>query len=304
MAGSGERQPRAARIGGAPAWSRAGPSSPPRPIRSPPPQLRNPPQRIQNMPENQTRDFPAVTAKVEPEARKLIAQYPDGNARSALLPILHAFQNVEGWVSPEAMERAAVWVGVPLSVVESTASFYTLFHRRPVGKYMLQPCRNLSCILGGAGEIMTYFREQLGIGHNQTTADGVFSYEEAECLAACDRAPCMQVNLQFFYDLTKADVDTMLAAMRAGTFEVPPRPQSMQPGPDWRVAQESGRKSPGAQSVSDPNDPGGFGDASGDAMIARLAKRPQPIDARPTNERLVADGAARLANPSSNGSGH
>jgi NADH-quinone oxidoreductase subunit E len=256
------------------------------------------------MPERTARNFDDVAAKVEPEARKLIAQYPDGNARSALLPILHAFQNVEGWVSPEAMECAATWVGVPRSVVESTASFYTLFHRRPVGKYMLQPCRNLSCILNGAGEIMTHFRDRLGIGHNQTTSDGLFSYEEAECLAACDRAPCMQVNLQFFYDLTKESVDTMIAAMRDGSFELPPLPQSMAPGPDWHVAQESGRKSPGAQSVSDPNDPGGFGDASGDAMIARLTARPQPIDARPTNERLVADGAALLAKPSSNGSGH
>jgi hypothetical protein len=124
-------------------------------------------------------------------------------------------------------------------------------------------------------------------------------------LAACDRAPCMQINLEFFYDLTKEKADTMIAAMRAGTFEIPPLPQSMRPGPDWRVAQESGRKSPGAQAVSDPNDPGGFGDASGDAMIARLAKQPYPIDVRPTNERLVADGAALLANPTpSNGSGH
>jgi hypothetical protein len=159
-------------------------------------------------------------------------------------------------------------------------------------------------MLNGAGEIMSHFRKQLGIGHNQTTADGVFSYEEAECLAACDRAPCMQINLQFFYDLTKERVDEMLGAMRAGTFEVAPLPQSMAPGPDWHVAQESGRKSVGAQGVKDPNDPGGFGDASGAAMIERLKKQPYPVDVRPTNERLVADGAERLAKPSTNGSGH
>ena len=152
--------------------------------------------------------------------------------QSALLPILHAFQNVEGWVSPEAMAAAGEWLSLPLSTVESTASFYTLFFRRPVGRYMLQVCRNLSCSLNGASEIMEYFRERLGLEHTETTADGLFSYEEVECLAACDRAPCMQVNLEFFYDLTRDNVDAMLAAMRAGTFEVAPLPQSALPSTD------------------------------------------------------------------------
>ncbi len=243
------------------------------------------------------RDFAAVVAEVEPEARRLIAHYPAGRQRSAMLPILHAFQNIEGWVSPEALAQTAEWIDEPLSVVESTASFYTLFHRAPVGRYMLQPCRNLSCLINGAGEIMAHFRERLGIGHLQTTADGTFSYEEAECLAACDRAPCMQINLQFYFDLTKEKVDTMLEAMRAGTFEVPALPQSMKPGRDWQVQQESGRKSFGAQGVSQPNDPGGFGDATGVRMIERLEKDPYPIDVRPSKERLIADGAARLTAP-------
>jgi NADH-quinone oxidoreductase subunit E len=249
-------------------------------------------------------DFGAVVAKVEPEARRLIAQYPDGYARSALLPILHAFQDVEGWVSPEALARTAEWVGVPVSVVESTASFYTLFHRRPVGRYMLQPCRNLSCMLGGAGAIMAHFRERLGVGHNQTTPDGLFSYEEAECLAACDRAPCMQINLQYYYDLTKEKVDAMLQAMRDGTFEVAPLPQTATPGPDWHVVSERAKKSPGAQGVSDPNDPGGLGDATGVRAIERLEQDPAPVLARPTHERLVAEGFERISKPSANGSGH
>ena len=91
------------------------------------------------------------------------------------------------------------------AVVESTVSFYTLFFRKPVGKYMLQVCRGLSCAINGAEDIMAYFREKLGIGHLETTPDGLFSYEEVECLAACDRATCMQVNLEFVYDLTPAD---------------------------------------------------------------------------------------------------
>jgi len=249
------------------------------------------------------RDFAAVVAQVEPEARRLIARYPAGRGRSALIPILHEFQNVEGWVSPEALAQCAAWIGEPLAVVESTASFYTLFHRRPVGRYMLQPCRNLSCVINGAGGVMRHFREQLGIGHLQTTSDGLFSYEEAECLAACDRAPCMQVNLQFVYDLTNEKVDMMLAQMRAGTYEVPPLPQSAAPAATWNVTAD-GKKSAGAQGVSMPNDPGGLGDASGVRMIERLTKEPYPIEVRPTKERLVADGAARLGAPLQNTSEH
>jgi NADH-quinone oxidoreductase E subunit len=244
------------------------------------------------------RDFAATREEVEPEARRLIAQYPE--SRSALLPILHAFQNAEGWVSPEAMATAAEWLGLPVSVVESTASFYTLFFRKPVGKYMVQPCRGLSCVINGAEETMRRFREKLGVGHLETTEDGTFSYEEVECLAACDRAPCMQVNLEFLYDLTPQAIDEMIEAMRAGTFEVVPLPQTARPGPSWHVGQDPPRRSPGAQDVSNPNAPGGIGDASGRRMLERLSKDPAPVEARPTKERSILEGPGR----SNNGSAH
>jgi NADH-quinone oxidoreductase E subunit len=234
-----------------------------------------------------------------------MARYPGGNVRSALIPVLHEFQNVEGWVSPEAIALTAQWIGEPIGVVESTASFYTLFHRRPVGRFMLQPCRNLSCAINGAGDVMRHFRERLGVGHLETTEDGLFSYEEAECLAACDRAPCMQVNLQFVYDLTIEKVDAMLAAMRDGSYAVKPLPQSVKPGKNWHVASATDKKSKGAQGVPNPNDPGGLGDASGVSMIERLTKKPYPVEVRPSRERLVVDGAARLAaGPTSAGSDH
>jgi NADH-quinone oxidoreductase subunit E len=239
-----------------------------------------------------TRDFAPILAQVKPEAERLIAQYPD--SRSALLPILHAFQNVEGWVSPEAMAAAGAMLGLPVSVVESTASFYTLFFRRPVGKYVLQVCRNLSCSMNGAEKIMSHIRERLNIGHFETTYDGVFSYEEVECLAACDRAPCMQVNLEFAYDLTRERVDAMLREMMAGKYETAPLPQTVKPGKDWHVEQDWAKKSPGARGVSDPNAPGGMGDPSGARMIERLANDPLALGARPTAERLIQDGATRL----------
>lgn len=240
----------------------------------------------------ETRDFAEVLRQVKPEAERLIGLYPE--KRSALLPILHAFQNVEGWLSPEAMDAAGALLDVPRSVVESTASFYSLFFRRPVGKYMLQPCRNLSCIINGAYETNAYFRKQLGTSHLETTPDGLFSYEEVECLAACDRAPCMQVNLEFVYDLTEEKIDAMIAAMRAGTYEVAPLPQTVKPGRTWHVGPDPMGKSAGARDVPDPDDPGGIGDRTGVAMIERLARDPQPIRVRPTRERLILDGDAIL----------
>ncbi|MBV8726567.1 MAG: NAD(P)H-dependent oxidoreductase subunit E, partial [Candidatus Eremiobacteraeota bacterium] len=138
-----------------------------------------------------TQEFKDLVERLRPELEALIAQYPD--SRSAMLPIIHRFQAEQGYASPEAMRTCAELLKLPVSVVESTVSFYTLFFRKPVGKYMLQVCRNLSCTLRGAEDIMAYFREKLGIGHLQTSSDGLFSYEEVECLAACDRAPCMQV---------------------------------------------------------------------------------------------------------------
>jgi NADH-quinone oxidoreductase subunit E len=236
--------------------------------------------------------FAEVFERLRPQCEALIAQYEQ--SRSALLPIMHLFQEAEGWVSPAALKACAGLLSLPLSVVESTASFYSLLFRQPVGKYMLQPCRGLACIIGGAEGAMAHFRERLGLGQLETTDDGLFSYEEVECLAACDRAPCMQVNLEFVYDLTDEKIDAMLGAMRAGTYEVGAAPQTAKPGKTWHVKQDTARKSVGAQQVSDPNDPGGIGDRSGLAMLRRIESDPYPVEVRPTRERLVVDGAALL----------
>jgi len=230
------------------------------------------------------------------EAKEILARYED--PRSATLQIIWRFQAEEGYVSADAMKQTAEWVGVPLAVVESTVSFYTLLFRKPVGKYMLQVCRNLSCSINGAEDIMAYFREQLGIGHLETTADGLFSYEEVECLAACDRAPCMQVNLDFVYDLTPKMIDDMLAAMRGGTYDVPPMAQTKKPERTWSVPKDTVPKSPGAQHVPNPNDPGGIGDRSGVIMLDRFVRDITPDRSR---ERLVKDGRAILEHEDGHG---
>ncbi len=229
--------------------------------------------------------FDELYARLKPECEALIGLYEQ--SRSALIPMAHLFQEHEGFVSPNALAAISYLLDLPQAVVESTVSFYTLLFRRPVGKYMIQVCRNLSCIINGAEDIMSYARRQLGIGHFETTADGLISYEEVECLAACDRAPCAQVNLEFVYDLTRESVDAMIAAIKSGTFEVAPLAQTVPPGRTWKVEQDTGRKSAGGIDVESANNAGGIGDRSGIAMFDLIVGRPK-YEAR-SNERLVRE---------------
>lgn len=239
--------------------------------------------------------FPALAAELKPQCAAIVAQYED--PRSALLPMMHLFQAREGFVSPEAMRFAAEFLDLSPAVVESTVSFYTLFFRRPVGKYVLQVCRGLSCSISGAQAIHKIFRDRLGIGHLQTTDDGLFSYEEVECLAACDKPTCMQVNLDFVYSLTPEAIDGMIAAMRGGTYATAPMAQTETPGKTWKVEQggevATGRKSKGARDVSAPDNPGGLGDKAGVIMLDRIVDRDFAFRGR-TDERVVLERPAQI----------
>ena len=130
--------------------------------------------RIADWDPNVVRDgvfFDDLFVRLRPECEALIAMYED--SRSALIPMAHVFQEHEGFTSPNALAAIAYLLKLPLAVVESTISFYTLFYRRPVGKYMLQVCRNLSCIINGAEEIMAYCREQL--------ASAIWKQQRTDC---------------------------------------------------------------------------------------------------------------------------
>ncbi len=235
--------------------------------------------------------FDELYARLLPQIEPIVAQYEE--KRSALIPLAQLFQEHEGFVSSDALAAVAYQVGESLAAVESTISFYTLLFRRPVGKYMLQVCRNLSCILNGADDVMAYARERLGVAHLETTEDGVISYEEVECLAACDRAPCAQVNLEFVYDLTRERVDAIVDAIRAGTYETAPLAQTVQPGRTWKVEQDTGRKSAGAVDQPNPNNAGGIGDASGVRMFDLIVGKAK-YEAR-SRERLVRETTLRPA---------
>ncbi len=241
--------------------------------------------------------FDALHAQLLPEIERIVAQYEE--KRSGLIPLAHLFQEHEGYVSPDAQAAIAYHVGESPAAVESTISFYTLLYRKPVGTYMVQICRNLSCLLNGAEEIMAYARERLGIAHLETTADGLISYEEVECLAACDRAPCAQVNLEFVYDLSRESVDALIAAIRAGTCEVKPLVQTVKPGRTWRVDADTGRKAAGALNQSNPNNAGGIGDPSGITIFDLIVGKVQ-YESR-SSERLVHETQLR---PELSGNGH
>lgn len=230
--------------------------------------------------------FDDLYARLRPQIEPMIAQY-DGQKRSALIPLAHLFQEHEGYVSANALAAIAHLVEESPATVESTISFYTLLFRKPVGKYMIQVCRNLSCIMNGAEDIMAYARERLGVAHLETTPDGMISYEEVECLAACDHAPCAQLNLEFVYNLTRERVDAMVDAIYAGTSGIAPLAQTAPPGRTWKVAQDTGRKSAGGLGVEDANNAGGIGDRSGIAMFDLIVGRTKYEER--SNERLVRE---------------
>ena len=149
----------------------------------------------------------------ERRGRELVAKYP--RPQSALIPFLQYCQELDGYVTPESIDEAAELVGITPAEVESIASFYSLLFKHPVGKHVVQVCRTLSCMLRGSGDLQRHIKQRLGIGHLETTPDGEFTYEEVECLAACDKAPCLQHNLAFEYDVTPQKFDRLLEQWRA-----------------------------------------------------------------------------------------
>src|SRR3984957_427789 len=133
-----------------------------------------------------------LTPEVMARAREIVALYPQ--RRSALIPLCHLAQEQDGWLRPEAMADIAELCGVTAAEVRGTATFYDMLHTEPVGTYVVSVCTNIACLLGGAAELLKHAEAALGVRAGGTTPDGVFTLEEAECLADCDKTPCVQVN--------------------------------------------------------------------------------------------------------------
>jgi len=155
------------------------------------------------------------------EIRRLMAQFPQ--SQSALLGALFVAQDEAGYLSPGVIEDVAAVMDLPVSEVTSVASFYHLFFFKPVGRYVVQVCTNISCTLEGCGAVLRHLQRALGIDVGGTTADGRFTLRTAECLAACEEAPVMLVGKDRHGKLTPERVDKILS----GYFEAPgPRPEA------------------------------------------------------------------------------
>lgn len=154
-------------------------------------------------------------------ALEIISRYP--HPKSALILLLHLAQEQDGWVSEDAMEHLAELVGVTPAEVLGTCSFYEMFKQEPIGTYLINVCTNISCQLMGGVELLEHAQESLGVLAGGTTADGLFTLEDVECIAACTEAPCLQVNYRYRHRITHAGFDEMVADLRAGLLadEVP-----------------------------------------------------------------------------------
>lgn len=142
----------------------------------------------------------------------LLTRYPTKQA--AVLPTLWLCQEQFGWISTEVIEYVAKLLELPESHVYGVVSFYTMFYRKPMGKYHVQLCTNVSCMLLGGATILDALREKLGIDLEETTADGLFSLSEVECLAACEMAPMAQVNDEFHGPLTPEGVNLLIESLK------------------------------------------------------------------------------------------
>lgn len=147
---------------------------------------------------------------------ELKSHYPDSKA--VLLPVLWMIQEKYGWISTDAMKFVGDLLNIPYEHILGVVSFYTMFNDKPVGKIHLQICTNVSCMLRGGYELFMYVSDKLGIKNKETTADGMFTIEEVECLGSCATAPMMQVNNKEYYEnLTKEKIDELIRALHEGT---------------------------------------------------------------------------------------
>jgi NADH-quinone oxidoreductase subunit E len=171
------------------------------------------------------------------EIKELPARYPQ--PRSAVMPALDLAQEELGHLTPEAMSEVAAALNLDPGYVEGVATFYSLFHLQAIGKHHFYVCTNLSCMLRGANEIVDHLKRGIGVSEpGQVSADGMFSYEEVECLGACEFAPMMRFEHRYHYDLTPEKIDGLIYEMRAPT----PLSPTLSPGGEREKKPRAPRK--------------------------------------------------------------
>ena len=155
-----------------------------------------------------------LSPQLEAKFQKLLTSYPPGRQRSAMIPMLMFAQDELGSVTPELVEEVARRISVKTIQVEEVLTYYSMLHKKPLGKFHVQVCTNISCLLTGGEELWEQACGRLGIGHKEATADGLISLEEVECIGACSWAPAVQVNYDFHHNVTPEKLDRLLADLR------------------------------------------------------------------------------------------
>jgi len=154
---------------------------------------------------------PEFSASLRRKIDEVAARYPKKGA--ALLPVLHLVQREVGCIREDEERFIAEILGLKPIKVREVVSFYTMFLRRPIGRYHLQVCSNLTCTLLGAEALLDYLQQKLGIGVGETTADGRFTLSTVECLGACEQAPCLMINFDYHGQLDREKIDRILESL-------------------------------------------------------------------------------------------
>ena len=158
-------------------------------------------------------DAPLFEGPYQDRLEKILTRYPD--KRAALLPVLNLAQEVRGHVSPETMDRVAELLELPRAYVRGVATFYTMYNKRPVGRFLIQVCTNISCNLCGADDVMEAFLRYANTEPGETSAEGDFTVVEAECLAGCGFPTCVQINSRYYENVQPVDVPKICERLRA-----------------------------------------------------------------------------------------
>ena len=174
-----------------------------------------------------------LSAEQRKQAGEIIARYPEGRERSAMMPLLYLVQSVEGYVSREGMREVAEILGLHTAEVEAVASFYTMLRRHPPGDHVISVCTNLSCALRGANELYAKTKEELQPDDEGVSAEGRLTVHEEECLGGCDGAPVVQVNFANYDNMTEKKLVELIDAVRRGE---PPPPSRGSTPKDFREA--------------------------------------------------------------------
>ena len=154
------------------------------------------------------------SAELEAKFQRLLASYPPGQERSALVPMLLYAQDEVGRLTPELVAEVGQRLRLTPAQVEEVASYYSMLRRRPAGRHHIQICTNVSCLLVGGAELFKHACRCLGIGNREVTPDGRFSLEEVECIGACSWAPALQVNYEYHHGVTPEKFDQLIEALR------------------------------------------------------------------------------------------